>query len=155
MDKLKLALALMLCLLAGAIGAAFTTPALSGWYVSLNKPALTPPNWVFAPVWIALYLMMSLSLYLVWQKGTDKWEVREGMLLFGVQLILNSLWSIAFFGMHTPLYGLFVIVALLAAISLTIARFWSISRPAAWLLVPYLLWVGFASYLNYSVWQLN
>jgi len=155
MNRLRLALALMVCLLAGSIGAAFTTPSLPGWYAFLQKPGFTPPDWVFAPVWIALYLLMGIALYLVWQKGADGWEVRQGMALFGVQLVLNTLWSIAFFGMHSPFYGMVVVVALLAAIVLTIMEFWKVSRRAAWLLVPYLLWTGFALVLNYYAWVLN
>ncbi len=155
MDKLKLALALMVCLLAGALGALFTTPAIPTWYAGLSKPSFSPPNWLFAPVWTLLYVLMGGAAYLVWMKGWKQREVRAALGVFGVQLVLNFLWSVAFFGMHSPLYGLVVIAALWAAIALTIVRFRGVSRPAAWLLVPYLLWVSFAAYLNYSVWALN
>jgi tryptophan-rich sensory protein len=125
------------------------------WYATLNKPAFTPPNWVFGPVWTTLYIMMGISLYLVVRGGLDAAPVRQGVFLFAAQLVLNTLWSIAFFGMRSPFLGLVTILALIALVTATIFAFYRVSRPAAWLLVPYLCWGCFATALNAMVWVLN
>lgn len=154
------ALFVLLCLGAGAIGGIATAPAIPGWYASLSKPDFTPPNWVFGPAWTALYIMMGISAYLVYEercraKGAGLLAANNALALFGAQLALNILWSLLFFGMHSPLYGLACIMALWLAIAATIWKFYPISRNAALLLVPYILWVSFASALNYYVWMLN
>lgn len=149
MDYKKLAISIGLCLLAGAIGSIFTFQSIPIWYSGLNKPSFTPPSWIFAPAWTALYLLMGISLYLVWQK-TQK--ISKTFLL---QLGLNVLWSIAFFGLRSPLYGLAVIIPLWFAIAVTIIEFNKTSRKAALLLLPYLAWVSFAAALNFFVWKLN
>lgn len=143
-----------------AIGVCYT-PALLGyffrpgdWYETLNKPALNPPNWVFAPVWTALYLMMAVSSWLVWRQSTQG-STRGALALFGVQLTLNGLWSWLFFGRHSIGGALVDIVLLWGAILAVIFAFKKFSRPAAWLMVPYLLWVSFAVYLNLAYWLLN
>ena len=110
---------------------------------------------MFGPVWIALYTLMGISLYLVWKKGLKNKKVQLGILFFGVQLALNSLWSIIFFGLKNPFYAFIEIVILWLAILLTIYQFWKIDRNASYLLVPYLLWVTFAAILNLSIWRLN
>ncbi|MDD5340776.1 MAG: tryptophan-rich sensory protein [Candidatus ainarchaeum sp.] len=149
------ALFIIACLAAGAIGALATYPAIPGWYASLNKPAFSPPNWVFGPVWTALYVLMGIAAYIVYSAGMKKPAVHDALVIFGVQLGLNLLWSLLFFGLQSPLYGLVCIVALWAAIAVTIIRFYAISRTAGLLLVPYILWVSFASLLNFYVWALN
>ena len=141
---------------AGVIGSLFTTPAVqSNWYLELVKPALNPPAWVFGPVWTTLFALMGIAAFLVWKKELDRRDVKIALGLFLGQLVLNTLWSIIFFGLHSPGGALIEIVFLWLAILATIIAFYKISKPAAWLLVPYILWVSFASYLNYAIWALN
>lgn len=143
------------CLLAGLIGSIFTMPAIPGWYAALVKPALIPPSWVFGPVWTVLYILMGIALYLVWIKGWEQKKVKVAMTIFGVQLILNILWSFLFFGLQSPFFALIEVVLLWVAILMTIGAFYRVSVPASVLLVPYLLWVTFAAYLTYGVYILN
>ncbi len=110
---------------------------------------------MFGPVWITLYAMMGVAAYLVWNEGIEKKEVRIALGLFAVQLVLNSLWSFLFFGLKNPLYGLIEIVVLWIVILLTILKFWGISKTAGWLLIPYILWVSFATLLNFAIFRLN
>jgi len=145
--------ALLLCQVAGGIGALATMPSIPGWYAALHKPAFNPPNWIFGPVWTVLYIMMGVALFLVARRGFRKFASALRVFLF--QLVLNSLWSVVFFGMHRPGAAFAVILVLLAAIIWTIALFRRPSLTAAWLLVPYAAWVSFASVLNFAVWQLN
>jgi benzodiazapine receptor len=152
---IKLAASVVLCMLAGFVGSIFTTPKIGGWYAGIAKPSFNPPNWIFGPVWTALYAMMAIALYLVWRKGLAAKGVKVALAVFFVQLALNTLWSYAFFGAQSPLAGLVVIVALWAMIAASIAAFAPISRAAAMLLVPYILWVSFASILNASIYSLN
>jgi tryptophan-rich sensory protein len=149
------AIFVIICLAAGAIGSIFTFPSISGWYSALNKPWFSPPNWVFAPVWTLLYILMGISAYLVFAKGMENEGIRDALSMFAVQLVLNVLWSFLFFGLHSPLLGLICIIALWAAIAMTIMRFYLISTTAGHLLIPYILWVSFASILNLFVWILN
>jgi tryptophan-rich sensory protein len=144
-----------ICLTAGVIGSFFTTPNIPTWYADLNKPWFTPPSWVFGPVWTILYILMGISLFLVLRKGWERRDVQIGTAVFGIQLVLNILWSYLFFGLRSPLYGLIGIVALWIAILATIVWFFRISRPAAILLVPYIAWVSIATALNYSIYILN
>ncbi len=139
--------------LAGVIGLAFTASTIPAWYATLAKPALNPPAWIFGPVWAALYFLMGISLWLVWKSGSS--EKKKAVMLFFVQLILNAIWSPIFFGYHSIGNALAVIVLLWAAIVLTILIFRKISKPAASLLIPYILWVSFAAYLNFAIWTLN
>jgi len=151
MKKLvKLVISIIICQLAGVIGSVFTAKSVSTWYLTLNKPFFSPPNWLFGPVWISLYCLMGVALFLVWQKKDKK-----AISIFGAQLVLNSFWSIAFFGLKSPLFGLITIIVLLVLILLTIIRFFKISKFAGWLLIPYILWVSFASILNFYLWILN
>ncbi|MFH1078205.1 MAG: TspO/MBR family protein [Patescibacteria group bacterium] len=154
-DIIKLLVAIIVSEGAGIIGSIFTTPSIPTWYASLMKPALNPPSWVFAPVWTTLFALMGIAAFLVWRKGTERKDVRAALSVFGIQLCLNTLWSILFFGLHDPFASLIEIAALWLAIISTIFVFHRISRTAAYLLVPYLLWVSFASYLNYALWALN
>jgi benzodiazapine receptor len=151
---LKLAASIILCQLAGFLGSLFTTPAIPIWYESLHKPFFTPPNWIFGPVWISLFILMGISLFMVWWRP-DHPKVKTALIFFFVQLILNILWSAAFFGLKFPLLGLIDIVLLWIAILLTIQSFLKVSRMAALLLVPYMVWVSFAAILNFSLWILN
>jgi len=151
----KLVISIVVCQCAGIIGSVFTTPAIPTWYAALQKPVFTPPSWLFAPAWITLYLLMGIAAFLIWRIGLDNRQVRTALIIFLVQLALNSLWSVVFFGMQSPLYGVIVIIILWLAILLTILMFARISRLAAWLMVPYILWVSFASALNISIWLLN
>lgn len=151
----KLVIAIGVSELAGIIGSVFTTPSIAGWYAMLAKPEFSPPNWVFAPVWITLFVLMGIAAFLVWKQGLDRKDVKIALGIFIGQLVLNTLWSIIFFSLHSPGGALVEIIFLWLAILATIAAFYKISRPAAWLLVPYILWVSFAMYLNYSIWILN
>lgn len=145
--------AVAVCELAGIIGAFSTMPAIPGWYSTLVKPLLSPPSWIFGPVWTLLYFLMGVALYFVWT--SESFEKRKAMMIFGVQLFFNFIWSIIFFGYQNPGLALIDIVLLWMTIVWTIISFKNISRTAAWLLAPYILWVSFAIYLNYSIWALN
>jgi len=153
-DILKLVGSILLCQLAGFLGSLFTTPAIPTWYQTLNKPFFTPPNWIFSPVWIGLFILMGVSLFLVWRRS-DHPQFKPALIFFFVQLILNTLWSIAFFGLKSPLLGLVDIILLWIAILLTILNFFKVSKWAGALLLPYLIWVSFAALLNVSLWVLN
>lgn len=153
-DWVGLVVLVLICLGAGAIGSWFTTPALDSWYASLRKPAWNPPNWVFGPVWSALYLLMATAAWLVWRVGGIR--ARGGAMgLFAVQLILNVAWSALFFGLQRPGAAFGGIVALWIAIVLTVVAFARTSRTSAWLMIPYLAWVTFAGALNLAIWWLN
>lgn len=151
---LKFFFAIVLCQTAGIVGSFFTMPAIDGWYSRLNKPEFLPPNWIFAPVWTLLFLLMGIAFYLV--LTVEKSRKRDiAITLFLIQLGLNVLWSFLFFGLKSPLYGFWGIVALWLAIALTIFSFQKISRLAVFLLLPYIIWVSFAGYLNFSIMSLN
>jgi benzodiazapine receptor len=152
----KLITALLIPQVAGILGAVFTTSSISMWYATLERPSFSPPNWIFGPVWTTLYALMGIAAYLVWtnMRAMDR-EKKKALKLFAIQLVLNTLWSIIFFGQHNIGGALIEIVVLWCAIMSTIMAFAKVSRPAAWLLVPYILWVSFAAYLNYSFWIIN
>jgi len=151
----KLIIAIGVCELAGVVGSVFTVSSIPTWYEGLAKPALNPPSWVFGPAWTTLYLLMGIAVFLVWKKGFERKEVKVALGVFGVQLFLNAIWSIIFFGLKNPGWAFVEIIFLWLAILATIIAFSKISRLAVWLLVPYILWVSFAGYLNYSIWTLN
>ncbi len=153
-DLLKLVASVILCQIAGFLGSLFTTPAIPTWYQTLNKPVFTPPSWVFSPIWISLFVLMGISLYFVWRR-TDHPPFKIAFVFFFAQLILNILWSIVFFGLKSPLLGLVDIVALWIAILFTIFHFFKVSKFSGVLLLPYLVWVSFATLLNFSLWILN
>lgn len=155
LDIVRLIASILICQAAGFIGSVFTTPAIPAWYAQLLKPAFTPPNWLFGPVWTALYLLMGISLFLVWRQGAMGKQVGYPLVLFGLQLLLNVVWSALFFGLRSPLLGLVEIVILWLAILLTILSFLKVSMPAGLLLLPYIAWVSFAGVLNFSIWRLN
>jgi len=152
---LKLIGAVVVSELAGGIGSLFTVSAIPTWYATLAKPALNPPSWIFGPVWTTLYLLMGIAAFLVWKKGWDRKDVQKALGVFLLQLVLNAAWSIIFFGLHSPLWALVDISAMWLAIVWTMVLFYRISKPAMWLLLPYILWVSFAAYLNYSILALN
>jgi len=154
-DIWRLIFAIGISELAGIVGSFFTVAKIPTWYALLEKPLLNPPSWIFGPVWTILYALMGVALWLVWRKGSGGHEVKRALFIFGIQLFLNAIWSPIFFGLQNPLLALAVIVALWCMIIATIFSFRRVSRPAASLLVPYLLWVTFAVYLNYSIWVLN
>lgn len=147
--------AIGVCLLTGLIGSHFATPANSPWYITLAKPALTPPAWVFAPVWTAVFIMMGVALYLVWSKGWRRKKVKVAMATFAVQLVLLVLWSQLFFGLQAPYLAFIEIMLLWVATLMTIVTFQRVSIPATLLLVPYLLWVTFVAYLTHGIYVLN
>lgn len=142
---------LLLCYAASALGVLFMP---GDWYASLNKPAWNPPNWVFGPVWTLLYGMMAVAAWLVWQQGGFALQ-RRPLRLFLIQLGLNALWTPLFFGLRSPGLAFVDIILLWLAIVATLISFWRVSRPATWLLVPYLAWVSFAAVLNGTIWWLN
>ena len=151
----RLVISIVICQLAGVIGSFFTAPAIPTWYAALNKPSFTPPNWIFGPVWITLYFLMAVAAFLIWKQGLNVPGVKTALLLFVVQLALNGVWSPAFFGMRSTVAGAVVIVLLGTAIILTMWKFCSLSVPATVLLVPYLVWVCYATVLNVSFIVLN
>ena len=152
---LVLAMFLVLCFVVAAIGGNVTTPEIGGWYATLAKPSFNPPAWIFGPVWSLLYTMMAFAGWLVWRADPAMRKNRGALLLFLLQLAFNLAWSVAFFGMHSPLFGLFVIVPLEILIIATALAFAKFDRIAAWLLVPYAAWVAFAMLLNIAIYRLN
>lgn len=150
---IKLVLSLAICQVAGLLGSVFTSKSISTWYLSINKPSFNPPNWIFAPVWISLYFLMGIALFLVWKK--ESIQKIGAISLFFIQLVLNSFWSVAFFGLKSPLLGFIVILILWVFILLTIIKFFKLSNLAGWLLIPYILWVSFATVLNFAILILN
>lgn len=154
-NTLKLIVAILVCEIIGIIGSLFTIPVIDGWYTHLVKPELAPPNWIFGPVWTLLFMLMGIAMYLVWKKGLERRDIKIALGVFACQLLLNSLWSIIFFGLRSPGGAFVEIIFLLLAILATIIVFAKISKPAAWLLAPYILWVTFAAYLNYAIYSLN
>lgn len=150
----KLIISIAIPFIAGGIGSYFTYPAISSWYATLEKPFFSPPNFLFGPVWTILYLLMGFSFYLIWS-GKVTLKQKQAIRFYFVQLILNTSWSIIFFGFKNPLLAFINIIFLWIFIFLTIKSFLSIKRPAGYLLLPYILWVSFAALLNFSIVILN
>lgn len=151
----RLLFSIILIEVIGSLGALATTPAIPNWYSGLVKPFFTPPSWVFGPVWTTLFFLMGFALYLVWQEVYQNKNVKLALQAFGIQMFLNVLWSFLFFGLRNPLLGLIEIVILWFAILYTIMRFWKVSKPASYLMVPYIIWVTIATALNAGVFLLN
>lgn len=152
---LKLVLSILICQLAGITGALFTAGSVTGWYATLIKPSFNPPDSVFAPVWTVLYFLMGISMFLIWKEGIRNKEVRNTFIIFIVQLVFNTLWTIIFFGARSITGGFVTIVILWILILICIFRFLRISKTAGMLLIPYFLWVTFAAVLNCFIMILN
>lgn len=154
-DLIKLICSVLGCELVGILGTPFTIASIPTWYASLNKPFFSPPNWIFGPVWTILYLLMGISFYLILRKGWKKKAVKSAGMFFLAQLALNFIWSPVFFGLKSPLLGLITIVGMWILIIFTMKKFYPLSRWAFYLLVPYFLWVSFATILNAAILFLN
>jgi benzodiazapine receptor len=152
--SLVVALSIVASCIAGAIGSLATIPNISSWYAVLKKPILNPPNWIFGPVWSVLYVVIGIALALVILEAR-KQSKKKAYFWFGLQLILNTLWSLVFFGLHSPWLGVVIITALVISIIVMIREFYRINKYSAWLLVPYLAWVCFATYLTVAIALLN
>lgn len=150
----KLIISLLIPQVAGGIGSIFTAGSVDGWYRTIAKPSLNPPSWVFGPVWTALFLLMGYALYLVWTDESGK-NKKKAYWFFGIQLALNILWSILFFGFKNPQLAFYEIIVLWLAITANILVFYRLNKIAGLLLLPYLAWVSFAMYLNWNLWMLN
>lgn len=151
---LKLFFAVLICEGIGILGSFFTISEITTWYATLNKPFFNPPNWIFGPVWTSLYALMGVSIFLMLEQKLKN-EENKIIFLFSLQLFLNFLWSVIFFGFHLPLLALIEILLLWGSILYLIIKFYKYSKPASFLLVPYLLWVSFATLLNASIVILN
>lgn len=154
-DAVSLVMAVGIPLAVGAIGGIATASSVSTWYPTLAKPAWNPPDWLFGPVWTLLYILMGVAAWLVWRQGVDAHGVRGALILFGVQLLFNLAWSVVFFGLRRAGWALIEIVALWILILATLVAFYRLRPAAGWLLLPYQLWVTFATALNASIWLLN
>lgn len=155
LNYFRLVVSIAICQVAGLIGTVFTISEINTWYATLKKSELNPPGWIFGPVWIFLYLLMGISLYLVWNEEAETKQRREAFGAFYLQLALNVSWSLIFFGMHDTGLALACLFALLSVLAATIYKFYKISKKAGLVLVPYFAWCCFAAFLNYSVWVLN
>lgn len=155
MNYKRLVISLIMPQLAGMIGSFFTFSAISVWYAGLLKPEFSPPNWIFGPVWTILYILMGVSIYLIWNKIDENKEAISAFWLFWVHLFFNALWSIIFFGMKNPGLAFAEIIVIWILIVVLMFKFYKIDRRATYLLIPYILWVSFASVLNYFIWYLN
>ena len=157
----RLIVSLAITLFAGFLGSLANFTSLETWYPTLVKPAFQPPSWLFAPVWTILFILMGISLFLIWDQGHKKKKDKNkdyrqsAIFFFGVQLVANVLWSFLFFFFQSPFLAFIEIIVLLITIILNIYYFKSLHRTAAWLLIPYFLWVCFATVLNFTIWQLN
>ncbi len=152
---LKLIAVILVCNGIGSLGALVTVTGPGSWYAALEKPFFTPPGWVFAPVWITLFILMGVAFFLIWESGTGRREVRIALAIFGIQFVINVLWSFLFFGLRSPILGLADIILLWILIAATIAAFYRVRKSAAWLLIPYICWVTLATALNYGIYVLN
>jgi translocator protein len=146
--------AILAPLIVGFLGSLLTTPAIDGWYKIINKPSFNPPNWIFSPVWTLLFILMGISLFLILKKPKSHYR-KKAIIVFSLQLALNLFWSFLFFFLKSPNLAFLEIIILWFFILATILYFWRLSRLAAYLLIPYLSWVSFASILNYYIWRLN
>jgi tryptophan-rich sensory protein len=154
-SAVKIFIAILICLGIGFLGSIATQTSVNTWYTTLNKPSFNPPNWLFAPVWTTLFILMGISAGIVWSKGFYHVWVKTALYHFGIQLILNASWSIVFFGYRSPLIGLITIVILVIMVLLTFKWFRIVNKTAAYLLIPYILWIAYATALNFEIWRLN
>lgn len=151
---LSLVVCIGLCLGVAFIGSLATQTSVGDWYKTLQKPTWNPPSYIFGPVWTVLYICMGVSLWCVWIRRGQT-PIQGALVLFGIQLLANALWSFLFFGMKNPLWAFWDILVLWVAIAATMVVFWKISKTAGWLFLPYFLWVSFATFLNYTIWRMN
>jgi benzodiazapine receptor len=151
----KLIISILACFAAGGIGSLFTFKAIPTWYPGLKKPKHTPPNQVFGPVWTTLYILMGISVFFIWRQGLSNNDVLLAFSLFWVQVVFNALWSIIFFGMKSKGGGVFIIILLWVLILATIITSFRVSVWSGVLLIPYIIWVSIATYLNVGIWWLN
>ena len=154
-NTLKLIIAIIIPVAVGATSGFFTSSEIPGWYQTINKPTWNPPSWLFGPVWTTLYVMMGIALFLIWKSDASESVKKTAILLFAAQLVLNFFWSFIFFNQHQIGWALVEIIIMWVFILLTIFAFAPISKTAAWLLIPYISWVSFATILNYTIWKLN
>ena len=153
---LPVVIGVLICLAAGLLGSMVTMPAVeSMWFIDLNKPVFQPPNWLFAPVWTILYILMGVAAGIVYVEGKNKMEGKTALILFAVQLILNILWSFMFFGVQTLLGVSVNIVLLWGTLLATIIYFFKVNRAAGWMMIPYILWVTFATILTITLFVMN
>ena len=152
---LKIVLVVVLCVTVGYLSGLVTRESILTWYVTLNKPSFNPPNWVFAPVWTLLYIMMGVAAGMIWTSNSDEQTTKKALGFFAIQLGLNALWSYLFFGLHNPLLALIEIILLWLMIFETYNLFKKIHKTAGFLMLPYLVWVSFATILNASICWLN
>ncbi|MEN9547444.1 MAG: hypothetical protein RIR12_35 [Bacteroidota bacterium] len=152
---LKLIIAILIPVTVGGLSGFFTANNVGTWYTTIQKPSWNPPNWIFGPVWTTLYILMGIALYLVWKADSTNFFKKLAIVFFTLQLVLNFFWSFIFFQQHQMGWALVEIIALWLAILATIYSFANISKTAAWLLVPYIAWVSFATILNYTLWKIN
>jgi tryptophan-rich sensory protein len=152
---LRFIISIIICQSAGIFGSLFTFEAVPDWYITLEKPFFAPPNWIFGPVWIILYFLMGVSFYIVWKDELKSKTRYVFFVVFGIQLILNALWSLLFFGLKSPLLGLIDILILDVMLVVTIFYAKRVSKYAAMLLIPYMVWIIIASVLNYAIMVLN
>ncbi|WP_264536000.1 TspO/MBR family protein [Flavobacterium sp. N1736] len=157
MNKIvKIAIALIVCLMVGYSASVVTRPSVETWYPTLIKPIFNPPNWIFMPMWTFLYVLMAVAAGLVWDKIKEQNEkVKKALAFFLIQLALNAIWSYLFFGLKNPMLALIEIALLWLMIYETYLKFIKINKIAGYLLIPYLAWVAFAGILNASIWWLN
>jgi translocator protein len=139
----------------GSFGSIFTVPAIPEWYRLLDKPSFSPPNWVFGPVWTILFILMGIAVYFIYRHGIRSIQIRDAVLVYGVQFFFNLLWSYLFFGLRSPALGLSGILVLWVSIAATMKLFYKIEKVSAYLLIPYFLWVSFATLLNAAIYILN
>ncbi|NEV92545.1 tryptophan-rich sensory protein [Psychroflexus sp. YR1-1] len=152
---LKIIIAIVICLGFGFVGSMATQTSVDTWYTTLEKPSFNPPSWVFGPVWTLLYILMGVAAGIVWSRGFHHVWVKTALYHFGFQLVFNASWSVAFFGYQSPLAGLFMICALIILVLITYKWFKIVNNLAAYLLIPYILWILFAAVLNFEIWRLN
>lgn len=155
MSVLKFIFSIGFCFSVAFLGSVLTLPSIPTWYAALNKPIFSPPNWIFGPVWTILYFLMGISLYIIWNKNLKSKKKDQAIKTFIFQLVLNLLWSLVFFGLHQSLLAFITVITLWISIFMTIKYFYKISRFAAYLLIPYILWVSFAAVLNLFIVLLN
>ena len=151
----KLLLSIGICQTVGILAFIFAAPSISSWYTTLTKPSFAPPDWIFAPVWFTLFTLMGISFYLIWQEGIEKKAVKSAIVIFIIHLFFNFFWSTLFFSFKSPSLAFCEILILWIMIISLVPQFGKINRLSAYLLMPYLYWVTFASLLNYSIWLLN